>query len=275
MARRRSRGSWGSHGYGSAWPVYVPVAERRKQAEKEAAALRKKGRVVTPIFIEGRKIATTFWGKAWCDNLESYSDYENRLPRGRSYVRNGSIMHLEIDRGKVEAIVRGTSTYTVRVVIEPLARARWNAVVDECSGGVASLVELLGGKLSSGVMAIVTDRGRGIFPKPAEIALSCSCPDWATMCKHVAAALYGVGARLDEQPELLFRLRGVDPAALVARSVGRAASKASRPRGRAPAIADDALGDIFGIEMDDGAPKTPPATPTPKRKPKPGSKRHT
>ncbi|CAN5923244.1 hypothetical protein BH11MYX4_BH11MYX4_33870 [soil metagenome] len=248
MARR-----WGSS-YGSAWPVYVPVAERRKQAEKEAAALRKKGKTITPVTLDGKKIASTFWGKAWCDNLESYSDYANRLPRGRSYVRNGSIVHLGIADGTVEALVRGTTTYTVKLTVKALPARRWSAVIDDCSGQVTSLVELLEGKLSRGVMEVVTDAARGIFPSPTEIALSCSCPDWATMCKHVAATMYGVGARLDRQPELLFLLRGVDPAQLIARSVGRAATKASR--GRAPAIDEGALGSIFGIEIDEPAPAT-------------------
>ena len=255
--------------YGSTWPAYVPVAERRKLAEKEAAALRKKGRTVTPVVIDGRKITTTFWGQAWCDNLEAYSDYANRLPRGRSYARNGSIVHLEINDGQIEALVRGTSMYTVKLVIKALARPRWSAVVDECSGQVASLVELLGGKLSRGVMEIVTCKTRGIFPNPKEISLSCSCPDWATMCKHVAATMYGIGARLDQQPELLFRLRGVDPAQLIAKSVGRAATKAARPR--APVIADDALGNIFGIEIDEGTKSAPQRARRPKAKATPSA----
>ncbi len=194
---------WGSASRwsgGSAWPEYVPVAERRKQADKEIASLRKKGRTITPVVIDGRKITTTFWGKAWCDNLESYSDYATRLPRGRSYARNGSVVHLEIGAGKVEALVRGSSMYTVKLAVKALAQPRWNAVLDECAGQVTSLVELLEGKLSRGVMEIVTDTGRGIFPSPNEITLSCTCPDWATMCKHVAAAMYGVGARLDQRP---------------------------------------------------------------------------
>jgi uncharacterized Zn finger protein len=241
------------------------VAARRRQAEKEAAALRQKGHVVTPVRIDGSTISKTFWGKAWCDNLSSYSDYANRLPRGRTYVRSGAIVHLEIGDGKVEALVRGTRTYTVKLAIKPLARPRWNAIVDQCSAQVTSLVELLSGRLPRGVMEIVTDRKRGIFPSPTEISLSCSCPDWATMCKHVAATLYGVGARLDDVPELLFRLRGVDPAQLVTKSVGRAASDTSRPR--SPALAGGALADIFGIEIDEGArpAQKPNASRVPKR----------
>jgi uncharacterized Zn finger protein len=252
MARRRSGRI--DRGYGSMWPAYVPVAQRQKQVEKEIAALRKKGRTSSPVVIEGRKrsIASTFWGKAWCDNLESYSDYENRLPRGRTYARNGSIVHLEIANGKVDALVRGTSMYTITLEVKALPKARWTAVTRECSGQVTSLIELLQGKLSHGVMQIVTDRARGIFPSPTEISLSCSCPDWATMCKHVAAAMYGVGARLDARPELLFLLRGIDPAELIARSVGGAAAKA---RVRDQTLAEGTLGGIFGIEIDEGTPE--------------------
>ena len=248
MARAWGRSS--GHSYASGWPEYVPVAERRKQADKEVAALRKKGRTISPVRIDGRKITRTFWGKAWCDNLESYSDYANRLPRGRTYARNGSVVHLEMGAGTIEALVRGSEMYSVELGVKALGRSRWSAVVDACADEVTSLVELLEGRLSRGVMEIVTDRTRGIFPSPSEISLKCSCPDWATMCKHVAAAMYGVGARLDDQPELLFRLRGVDPAQLIAKSMGRAAAKASRVGVKTLAAAD--LGIIFGIEIDDG-----------------------
>ena len=211
-----ARSSWGSGGYSGGWQPYVSVAERRKQAEKEVAALRKKGRVTTPVVIAGQRITTTFWGKAWCDNLESYSDYATRLPRGRSYVRNGCVVHLAIAAGKVEALVHGSSMYTVELAVEPIAAKRWASVVEECSGKISSLVELLGGKLSKHVMQVVTSKDRGLFPSPAEISLDCSCPDFANMCKHIAAVRYGIGSRLDHEPELLFLLRNVDPAQLVA-----------------------------------------------------------
>lgn len=256
-----ARSSWGSGGYGGGWQPYVSVAERRKQAEQEVAKLRKKGRAVTPVTITGQRITTTFWGKAWCDNLESYSDYATRLPRGRSYVRNGSVVHLGLSAGKVDALVHGSSMYTVELEVKPIARARWSTVVDECSGQIASLVELLGGKLSKHVMQVVTSRDRGLFPSPEEISLDCSCPDFANMCKHVAAVMYGIGSRLDLQPELLFLLRNVDPKQLIAKSVDRAATKAKRPR--AQALPDHALAGIFGIELDDGPapPLAPPKAP--------------
>src|SRR5262245_27488246 len=197
---------------------YVSVAERRQQAARELAKLAKKGRQTSPVTIDGRKIATTFWGMAWCDNLERYSDYANRLPRGRSYVRNGTVIDLQIAPGVVTALVSGSSVYTVTVEIGAVGRARWKAIRDDCSGAIDSAIELLQGRLSDAVMARLGDEKTELFPAPADIAFSCTCPDWAWMCKHVAAVLYGVGARLDHEPELLFTLRRVAPEELIAKA---------------------------------------------------------
>jgi len=246
------------------FPRYVPAAERASRASREVRALEAKGRVLAPVVIEGRSITATFWGKSWCEHLETYSDYATRLPRGRAYARGGAIVDLVIERGRVRALVSGTRLYTVELAIDPLAPARWSAVARSCAGAIGSLVELLSGKVSSQVMAIMTDRQRGLFPAPREIRLSCSCPDWATMCKHVAATMYGIGARLDDAPELLFLLRGVDPAALVASSVGRAATLAGRPRDRR--LPEASLAGIFGIELDLGRDADPEPSPRRRRK---------
>ena len=192
------------------WHAYVPVAEKRRQAERKLAKLKKQGRSVAPVRIEGRTITKSFWGKSWCVNLERYSDYENRLPRGRTYVRNGSVIDLQIAKGEISAMVAGSELYQIKIAIAPVTRARWKSICRDCAGTVDSLVELLQGRLAKGVMDRVCREGDGLFPSPTEIKLSCSCPDWADMCKHVAAALYGVGARLDEKPQLLFVLRDVD-----------------------------------------------------------------
>jgi len=228
---------------------YVSVAERRRQAQREMEKRRKKGLPVAPIVIDGRAIAKTFWGKAWCDNLESYSDYANRLPRGRTYVRNGSVVHLEIAPGKIKALVSGSELYEIEIDIAPLPAAQWKAIKKECAGQIGSLVELLQGRLSKGVMDVVTRRGSGLFPKPSEITLDCSCPDWADMCKHVAAVLYGVGARLDTNPELLFVLRKVDHLELIAGVVESAPAGARGKAGGKKRIAAGDLSDVFGIEM--------------------------
>jgi len=230
------------------WTPYVPVAERRRKAQREMEKRRKKGDVISPVVIQGRAIASTFWGKSWCENLERYSDYANRLPRGRTYVRNGSVVDLCIERGLIRAMVSGSSLYRVEVTIAPVAQSRWKSICVDCAGAIDSLVELLQGRFSKGVMERICRKSEGLFPAPAEIKLACSCPDGAYMCKHVAATLYGVGARLDAKPELLFRMRGVDEGELIAK-VGKAMPLATAAP-TAANILDGDLGAIFGLDLD-------------------------
>ena len=207
--------------------------------------------MISPVAIEGRKIARTFWGESWCRNLEAYSDYANRLPRGRTYVRNGSVIDLRIQPGRVQALVSGSSVYEVKIEITRLARKRWTAIKSQCAGQIDSMIELLQGAISRGVMAVVTRKGGGLFPAPKDIALSCSCPDWATMCKHVAAVLYGVGARLDHQPEMLFTLRGVEPVELIAAAVTDVPT--TRKSGRRRLLKTEDMSSVFGIDLALGA----------------------
>jgi uncharacterized Zn finger protein len=236
----------------------VPVAQRKAQAAAKLKKLEKKGARLQPVVLQSRKIAATFWGKAWCDNLESYMDFENRLPRGRSYVRNGSVLHLEIKPGAIEAKVAGSSLYTIKIQIKPAAPAKWKQLCKECAGQIGSLLELLSGRLSERVMGVMTRKESGLFPAPKEIKLDCSCPDWATMCKHVAAVFYGVGARLDAQPELLFLLRSVDHSDLVSQAV--AADITSGHGAIEPeTLAATDLADVFGIEIDKSDPPHPVA----------------
>ena len=244
------------------WRPYVSVAQRRAKALRQMNKLRKKGHNIQPVEIEGRAIARSFWGKAWCEHLESFSDYSNRLPRGRTYARNGSICHLNIESGKIEAIVSGSELYNVTIKIESLRSSVWKTIKKKCSGQIGSMLELLQGKLSDQIMSIVTDRKNGLLPLPGQIKLSCDCPDWAVMCKHVAAVLYGIGNRLDSQPELLFTLRGVDATELIAGEIALPDTAA----GVGKTIANDQIADIFDIDMDlnDEVPKkaasTSPAT---------------
>jgi len=248
--------SWYSFGF----RPYVPLAERRRKAEREMAKLAKKGKVIKPVRLEGRTIARTFWGKAWCDHLESYMDYANRLPRGRTYVRNGSVVHLDIRPGEIEATVSGSELYQVRIGIAAAAKAKWKKLCAECAGGIGSLVELLQGRFSDHVMSILTRKETGLFPEPTEIPLKCSCPDWATMCKHVAAVLYGVGARLDASPELLFTLRAVNHEELITQAA-TAGDLAAKTPAAGPELAESEIGAVFGIELD-STQVAPPAVPT-------------
>jgi len=230
------------------WKPYVPVAKRRQEAERLVAKLNKAGHVVSPVVAKRGRIATTFWGQAWCQNLERYSDYASRLPRGRSYLRNGSVIDLKIAAGEVVAQVMGSSLYGVKITIGAVASKHWGEITRDCARSIDSLVELLEGRLSASVMERISRRAGGLFPSAREIRFSCSCPDAASLCKHVAAALYGIGARLDEEPELLFRLRGVDATELIAK-----AGEGAAPVGKAVAgdrILDASkLGEVFGIDL--------------------------
>lgn len=245
------------------WRPYVSVAQKRQQAERKLAKLKKQGKSVSPVTIEGRTIAKSFWGKSWCGNLERYSDYENRLPRGRSYVRNGSVVDLQIAKGEVSAMVAGSELYNVKISIKPVTAGRWKAICQDCAGTVDSLVELLQGRLAKGVMDRVCREGDGLFPSPGEITLFCSCPDWADMCKHVAATLYGVGARLDEVPQLLFVLRDVDEKELLAGVEQGLSLTKTKPK-PAKVLANSDVAALFGLEMSETAQIAPPM-PTTKR----------
>jgi uncharacterized Zn finger protein len=231
------------------WPRSLTVAELREQAREALAGLGKRKRG-TPVVIAGNKIATSFWGKAWCSNLERYSDYASRLPRGRSYVRNGQVIDLQIAAGKVVAQVSGSELYQTTIAITPVKAVQWKAICSDCAGSIDSVVELLQGRLAQGVMDRVCRQGDGLFPGPREIKLSCSCPDGARMCKHVAAVLYGVGARLDHEPHLLFVLRGVDQNELIA-GAGQGLVTDAAP---APAnvLEGGDMAALFGLEMADG-----------------------
>jgi len=236
-------------GYGG-FPPYVTVAKRKRNAAKIVERLKKKGQICQPIVIEGRTIANTFWGKAWCKNLESYSDYSNRLPRGRTYVRNGFVIDLNMKGGEITALVSGSSIYKVKIVIDSVGATQWNNLVTECAGKIDSLIELLQGKFSKAIMQIITNPEKGLFPHPKEIKLSCSCPDWADMCKHVAAVLYGVGAHLDDKPEELFLLRQVDHLELIAKAATTTLTQTSFDQSD-PILADSDLSSLFGIDIGD------------------------
>ena len=251
------------------WSPYVCVDERRRKAAAEMAKSAKKGHTISPVVVQGRAIASTAWGKAWCANMESYSDFSNRLPRGRTYVRNGSVVDLQISPGMAEARVSGSSMYRTTITVKPVPKEKWQQVCADCAGGIDSLVELLQGRFSRGVMDRLCRQGDGLFPMPKDIAFDCSCPDGAYMCKHVAAVLYGIGARFDSKPELLFTLRQVDPAEILSKA-GSGVVTAPAAGGRS--LADDDVAALFGLEMDGTsaaatvaavAPKLPPVAAKP------------
>jgi uncharacterized Zn finger protein len=240
------------------WRPYVSVAEKQRQAKRKLDKLKKQGQSVAPVRIDGRAIAKSFWGKAWCVNLERYRDEENRLPRGRTYVRNGSVIDLQIAKGKIAAMVAGSELYKIKITIAPVAPSHWKSMCRDCAGTVDSLVELLQGRLAKGVMDRVCRETDGLFPSPEEIKLSCSCPDWAGMCKHVAAVLYGVGARLDENPQLLFVLRDVDENEMFA-SAGHDSLLTRPASGTAKLLDESDVEALFGLEMAEATDSLSPA----------------
>jgi uncharacterized Zn finger protein len=237
------------------FPKYVTVGKRKRKAENKLKKLMKKNPGMKPVKIVGRAIATTWWGKAWNTNLERYADYANRIGRGRSYVRHSAVLDLQIKPGQVTALVQGSRSkpYAVTVEIKKISRPNWRNIKTACEGKFDSLKKLLSGKFPKALGNIFTQKGKGLFPIPAEIEFSCSCPDWASMCKHVAATLYGIGARLDEDPGLFFKLRNVKVEALVSEAVAESSKyilqKANRKTARVMEATD--LSDVFGIDMDE------------------------
>jgi len=239
--------------YGGYAP-YVSVAERREKAKKKIEKLRKKNPNISPVIITGTKLATTWWGNSWNKNLESYSDYSNRIERGRSYVRNCAVLDLKITPGCIEALVQGSETkpYKVSVSIKPMIKSVWEDITKECSGKIDSLQELVEGKFPKALSEFFTVKGKGLFPAPKEINLDCSCPDYANMCKHVAAVLYGVGARLDENPALFFKLRNVDVEELISETISKK-SKTMLEKSKTKSkrvIKETDISDMFGIDLD-------------------------
>ncbi|MDR1321034.1 MAG: SWIM zinc finger family protein [Gracilibacteraceae bacterium] len=238
------------YGYGFGYRA-MTVAEKKAAAREQLARLRQENPDVHPVVIEGRKIAKTWWGKAWINNLESYADYANRIGRGRSYVTNGMVLDLGITTGRIDAVVAGSKDdpYTVSVSIAPLAPPAWQAITAACGKSIATIDLLLEGKFPPEMEELFTQQSGGLFPAPKEIKFTCSCPDWAYMCKHVAAVMYAAGARLDEDPLLFFTLRNIDFTELLKKSVAEKMANMLKNSGqktkRVMAGAD--IKDLFGV----------------------------
>jgi len=231
------------------WAPYVPVSVRHANAKREACKLTKKGNSLRPIHIRSKAIATSFWGIAWCNNLEIYADWANRMPRGRTYARNGAIVDLQIDAGTITALVSGSSLYKIKISIETIDAKRWQAIRDDCGRQISSLIDLMRGKLPNVVLTRLTDPNLGMFPSFKELKFKCSCPDYATLCKHIAATLYGVGHLLDSEPGLFFKMRGVNQAELVGDAIATQAAEDTLGFNLQSDLACEDLGAIFGIDL--------------------------
>ena len=233
------------------FPKYESVTEKKAKAIKALEKLRKKNPEIEPVIIEGRTLARSWWGKAWNLNLESYADYGNRIARGKSYVRNNTVLDLKVSKGKVEAKVQGSRSkpYDVKIRIDTLSSEKWEQVTALCNHRIGSLEQLVEGKFPKELVALFTERKYGMFPSPKEIHFECSCPDWASMCKHVAAVLYGIGARLDLNPMIFFELRGLDGQELVRKSMERKLESMLKNAGKKSKreIAYEDISNIFGL----------------------------
>ncbi len=201
----------------------------------------------------GRSVAATWWGKAWCENLARYADFSNRVGRGKRYVNAGCVVDLEIYAGALEAIVQGSrkNPYRVAVAIDPMDETVYKKVVEGTTARAKSLDALVEGDFPDELKGALFDKERGVFPAPHQIHMDCSCPDAALLCKHVAAALYGVGAYLDDEPLLLFKLRGIDVDALIRKTVEeKLASMLENADVESPRVLDiddEGLTELFGV----------------------------
>ena len=226
------------------------TSELKQKSEASRVSAEKKGKRLEPVVIQGRNIAKSWWGRAWCDNLERYADYESRLERGKRYVKTGAVIDLSITKGRIQAKVQGSrkTPYKVEIRISPLSEERCQEILQTCGKRVETLENLLAGDFPEELKELFTQRG-GLFPSSREISFSCSCPDWALMCKHVAAVLYGIGARLDENPSLFFELRGIEMGRFIdvaiASRVERMLKNAGQTSGRT--IDERDIRGLFGI----------------------------
>ncbi len=237
------------------FPKYVSVAKKRAKTEKKIKQLKKKNPDISPVSIEGKKLAESWWGISWNKNLESYADFSNRIGRGRSYVRHSAVLDLQIKPGKIESLVNGSfsTPYSVEIKIKKIKTLKWKNIIKKCQGETDSLNDLLDGKLPESMANILTNQKQGIFPSPDEIEFDCSCPDWAYMCKHVAATLYGVGTRLDHDPAMFFSLRGIKMDDLVSEAIQAQASQLiekSKTKKSKRIIQNADLSSQFGIDFD-------------------------
>lgn len=200
---------------------YVTFFRKGQLARASIAALTESGRTLNPVKVSDEAIAHTWWAKAWNKNLESYADYKSRIARGRLYLKNDTIIDLVIEKGDVRALVQGSASkpYEVTIKIAPLSEDRWLQLLKVCQHQISSLRDLVEGCFPQGLEKLFKVKGEGLFPSNTEIDFQCTCLDNAVLCKHIAAALYGIGARFDQDPLLFFKLRGIDFKELLSTSI--------------------------------------------------------
>lgn len=228
----------------------ISIEELKERASSSITKAGKKGKNYEPVQVSGRKICQHWWGQAWCENLEQYADYASRIDRGKRYVRSGAVVDLQIQNGKIEAKVQGSqrAPYKVEIMISPLSKERCQEIEEKCGKRIANMESLIQGDFPDEMKELFIGE-KGLFPTPREIYFHCSCPDWAVMCKHVAAAMYGIGVKVDQNPFYFFRLRGIDVESFirvaVANKVESMLANAELPSKRILETED--VTDLFGV----------------------------
>jgi uncharacterized Zn finger protein len=151
-----------------------------------------------------------WWANRWIEALEQLVD-PGRLRRGRTYARKGQVLSIEETKRGIEAKVQGSRKrpYKVTINIDVLSSAQWEKVIDALAEQAIFTAQLLAGEMPDEIEEAFKAAGVSLFPETeVELMTNCSCPDWANPCKHVAAVHYILGEQFDEDPFLLFRLRG-------------------------------------------------------------------
>ncbi len=230
---------------------YETKAEKRRRIGEKLERLRKTDPNIAPLTIEGNTLAKSWWGKAWGKNLESYADYKSRLSRGKNYVKQGAILDLKIEEGKVNSKISGSGSkiYDCEIHIERLSDERLKKILEHCQNKISTLDALLTGDFSEELLELFQDKSYGLFPSPDEISFRCDCPDVANICKHVAATLYAIGTKFDDDPMFFFELRQIESENLIQKSVEKKLENMLEHVGKKTSRTMDAskISDVFGL----------------------------
>lgn len=225
------------------------VAELRQMAKDSLA----KNKDYDPVIFEGNsrsKICKSWWGDAWCRNLDRYADWDNRIDRGRSYLRNGTVIDLKMNGGEIYAKVQGSreTPYTVKITIDPINEKKSRKIEKQAAGKIQNIEALLTGTFPESLKEDFFQEGM-LFPSLKEIHFNCSCPDWASLCKHVAATLFGVGVRLDTDPKIFFQMRGINIEDFVEKAISGKLEKMLKNADKITPriIKDSEIMNLFGV----------------------------
>ena len=184
-------------------------------------------------------IGETWWSRRWISVLESFH-MGARLGRGRSYARRGQVVSIEVGPGVVTAKVQGTRgrPYSVTIRLTPLSDEQWESATGAMASRAIFAAKLLSGEMPRNIEEAFDEAGMALLPtKVKDLRTDCSCPDWANPCKHIAAVYYLLAERFDEDPFLIFKLRGRTRDDMIA--VLRE-KRAGAIGGRDPSLPDDA-----------------------------------